>query len=94
MNPIKVFLTQAANTRWYYTAKTFTTWMLTIADGSQVEMLAPKSTTDLSRLPDTAITVALLPKEYNDYQKSDLIALGFSETIMIDPETGQQVSSD
>ena len=89
---INTFLTQAANGRWYYTAKTFSEWFITINDGTQVPMLAPKSTTDLSKLPDSAITVALLPKDYNGWTKDDLISAGFPETMKINPVDGTQVT--
>jgi len=90
---IKLMLTQSVNTlRWYYTVKDFASFTFTTPTGMALEMLAPRSTTDVSKLPDTAITAVLCPKELNDYSRDELIdpdgEFALPETIVIDPSTG------
>jgi len=88
MTDLTLFLTQSKAGRWYYTAKTFITWTFEAKDGSEVEMLSPKSTTDLSKLPDTAITAVILPLSFNDHDRDEILEV-FPESMVIDYETGQ-----
>jgi hypothetical protein len=93
---IKLMLTQSINTlRWYYTVKDFKNVAFVTSSGYSAELLAPRSTTDVSKLPDTAITALLCPKELNDLTREELTdpdgEYAFPETITIDPSTGQPI---
>jgi len=95
MNTIVLFLTIAASGRPYYTAKTWLTHNFITPTGKTLEMLAPKATTDITQLPDGAITALLCPEDLTGMSVDELtdpdgeFALPLSMTI--DYITGQPI---
>ena len=98
MNHITLFLTLAASGRPYYTAKQWITHSFKTPTGRVLEMLAPKSTADLTQLPDGAITAILCPNECIGHTLEDLTdpegEFGLPETIDIDYTTGAIIVTD
>ena len=86
---ILAFLTQSPRTnRWFFSARNFITHTATFKGKNSFEYLSPKSSDNLQKLPEGSITSAILPIEWNEWTKDQVLKY-VDEQVMINHVTGE-----
>ena len=86
---IPVYLAQSPKTdRYYFTAQSFESETLPDFNGEAFESLTPRGNSDLRQLPDDAIRSSILPIEWNDLSRADVVAK-VGATARLDYTTGK-----
>jgi len=86
---ITCFLAQSPRTdRWYYTANSFNSGTMVGLDGESFTYLSPVGNNDLRNLDDDAITSAILPIEWNDLSRDEVLTM-VPSTASMNTKTGE-----